>query len=421
MRRASRAVAAASFALLILGVTSLLVIAQGAPSPSTATYPAGWNLIAGPGGITISGPSGNLYTWQAGDSTYESIAVGAPVKSGYGYWAYFPTGSFSTVPATTGGTVEVVLPAGIPVLVGNPGSTTALVTGADSVSIYNTLTGQYSSTSTLTPGQGAWATSNNGGVATITNPNASAAPTLAGQGPPPGASAGLSAGSGQPSAGATASGSNGITASGNSSCATLTLLFGQSCANGIITCPGSSNAVSPGQPCPGLQNGSVVAFTPSGSTSCGTLTLLFGQTCANGIITCVGLNTVVSPGQPCTGATAAMPASTTSTSAPQSGTILLQANGSGNTETATFSSSSGSMQVCWTVSGVSPGAYLGPNAFFDITPVSGGSHAGDFQGGNNFSLSSAQSCSYAYGSPGTYYVDVIATPWTNWTVNVRSK
>jgi hypothetical protein len=58
-------------------------------------------------------------------------------------------------------------------MIGNPGSTTASVTGADSIMTYNATTSQYASTTSLTPGQGAWAISYNGGTATITNASSS--------------------------------------------------------------------------------------------------------------------------------------------------------------------------------------------------------------------------------------------------------
>ena len=44
------------------------------------------------GDTTIGGNSGPMYTYQAGDTNYETISAGTPVKAGFGYWAYF-TGS----------------------------------------------------------------------------------------------------------------------------------------------------------------------------------------------------------------------------------------------------------------------------------------------------------------------------------------
>jgi hypothetical protein len=52
-------------------------------------------------------------------------------------------------------------------MIGNPGNTTATVTGADVVYIYDGS--QYRTVTSLTPGQGGWAISVAGGVATITN------------------------------------------------------------------------------------------------------------------------------------------------------------------------------------------------------------------------------------------------------------
>ncbi len=134
------------------------------------TYQAGWNLVSGPGGTTINGGSLPIYTWQTGDTAYEVNSTGA-VKAGFGYWDYFASTVTDTVPATTGGSVQIPLPAGTPVMIGNPGSTTATVTGADSIMTYNALTSQYATTTTLGPGLGGWAISYAGGTATITNPS----------------------------------------------------------------------------------------------------------------------------------------------------------------------------------------------------------------------------------------------------------
>jgi hypothetical protein len=126
--------------------------------------------VSGPGGTTIPGGSLPTYTYQAGDSDYETNSTGT-IKAGQGYWQYFTSATNYTVPATTGGSVQITLPAGSPVMIGNPGSTTASVSGADSIMVYNSSTSSYQQATSLSPGQGAWATSSSGGTATITNPS----------------------------------------------------------------------------------------------------------------------------------------------------------------------------------------------------------------------------------------------------------
>jgi hypothetical protein len=126
--------------------------------------------VSGPGGTTIQGGSLPTYTYQSGDSNYETNNTGT-ITAGQGYWQYFSTTTPINVPATTGGSVQITLPAGSPVMIGNPGSTMASVSGADSIMIYNASTSSYQQATSLSPGQGAWAISYSGGTATITNPS----------------------------------------------------------------------------------------------------------------------------------------------------------------------------------------------------------------------------------------------------------
>jgi hypothetical protein len=133
------------------------------------TYKAGWNIVAAPGGQTITGASDPMYTWQAGDTAYETITAGTPVRAGVGYWAYFTSDTNVSIPLTTSGTVSVPLPPGIAILIGNPGSTDAALSGADSVSVFDPTTNNYTTVTTLKPGQGGWAMSAAGGSVTISN------------------------------------------------------------------------------------------------------------------------------------------------------------------------------------------------------------------------------------------------------------
>jgi hypothetical protein len=136
---------------------------------TSVNYTTGWNLIAGPTGTVVNGASGSLYTFQAGDSAYETVAANSPLKGGVGYWACFSSAVSSSIPAgTPGGTITVNLPAGQFVMIGNPGTTVAAVSGADTVLTYSTAAG-YTQTTALPVGAGAWVMSNSGGVVTITN------------------------------------------------------------------------------------------------------------------------------------------------------------------------------------------------------------------------------------------------------------
>ncbi len=140
------------------------------PGGVTISTSPGWNLVGGPTGTTVNGNSGALYTYQAADTTYESLSVGTPLQGSLGYWAYFNTPGSLSLPPVGPQSQTVSLPAGHWVMIGNPGTSPVTVTGADIVYTYNasiTTGSPYTSTTTLQPGQGAWAISNNGGTATI--------------------------------------------------------------------------------------------------------------------------------------------------------------------------------------------------------------------------------------------------------------
>jgi hypothetical protein len=137
---------------------------------------SGWNLISAPDGTTIPGSS--LLTFQAGDTNYEQVAAGTPMKGGVGYWVFLPMATQLTLgTASTSANTTINLPAGQPVMIGNPGNTTATVNGADKVFMLSPGSSSYTTGTQLQPGQGAWAMSTNGGQVTITN--APSAPTSA--------------------------------------------------------------------------------------------------------------------------------------------------------------------------------------------------------------------------------------------------
>ena len=151
------------------GVVAPITVSTG---PTTAvSYPAGWNLVGGPSGTIESGAAGALYTYQAGDSNYESSTPSTPLQAPKGYWAYFPTAATVMLPVVTAQTGQATLPANQFIMVGNPTDSTVSLSGADIVDTFTPATNSYTVTTgaaTLAPGQGAWVFSHNGGTLTIT-------------------------------------------------------------------------------------------------------------------------------------------------------------------------------------------------------------------------------------------------------------
>jgi hypothetical protein len=154
---------------------SFTITSGTTPPPTngiTVATVAGWNLVGGPTGTVATGSIGPLYTFQAGDTAYEVVPTGTALTAPRGYWAYFNAPGTMTLPVVSLQTQTVTLPASQWVMIGNPGNTPATVTGADTVYSYNpaiTTGSPYTATTTLLPGQGAWAISISGGTATVAN------------------------------------------------------------------------------------------------------------------------------------------------------------------------------------------------------------------------------------------------------------
>lgn len=142
------------------------------PTPGVpVSYTAGWNLVGGPAGTVMTGALNPLYTFQAGDSNYETSAPSAPLQSPRGYWAYFPAATTVNLPVVTAQTTTVTLPANQFIQVGNPTDGAVSISGADMIDTFSTATNSYTSASgtvTLQPGQGAWVFSKAGGTLTMT-------------------------------------------------------------------------------------------------------------------------------------------------------------------------------------------------------------------------------------------------------------
>jgi hypothetical protein len=135
----------------------------------SVSYAAGWNIVAGPSGSTLTGIDGSIYTFQPGDTAYQAEGSGSPLSGGSGWWAYFNANTTTTIAIASPGIMTLQLPAGEFVMIGNSGNTTATVSGADTVLVYNPGTSSYLQTTQLAAGQGAWAISMGGGQATLTN------------------------------------------------------------------------------------------------------------------------------------------------------------------------------------------------------------------------------------------------------------
>lgn len=149
-------------ALLVLVITS----AGSSGAVSSVSYHAGWNLAGAPDGTRYAGADGPIYTLQPGDAAYEAFPAGTPAVAGAGYWVYFGGGRTLDLPDGQG-FVTVQLPPGQWVLIGNPsGLRTAPVAGADAVFTYDAGRG-YRAVSSLLPGQGALAYSQDGALLTI--------------------------------------------------------------------------------------------------------------------------------------------------------------------------------------------------------------------------------------------------------------
>lgn len=131
--------------------------ARTSASAVTVSYPAGWNLVGGPAGTTLSGAYGKLYTFGFKDTQYEGYAVDSPLTGGLGYWAYFPNGGTATLGESGPCVIAVPIGAHEWVMVGHPwASGTATVRGAERVLKYQPGNGYVSGVS-LKPGEAAWA------------------------------------------------------------------------------------------------------------------------------------------------------------------------------------------------------------------------------------------------------------------------
>lgn len=122
---------------------------------ATVTYQPGWNLISGPTGALPGGIAGPLFTFQPGDTSYESLPGNAPLQAGYGYWALINSTLTATISGTGSASITRVIPNGQFAMIGNPFARAATVSGGGAIYVYIPGSG-YQQTTTLQAGQGAW-------------------------------------------------------------------------------------------------------------------------------------------------------------------------------------------------------------------------------------------------------------------------
>ncbi|MGI8551980.1 MAG: hypothetical protein ACR2PL_14520, partial [Dehalococcoidia bacterium] len=147
--------------LLLLTGVARQTSAQGGHHTEALALAQGWNLVADPGGLVTNTPA---YTLQLNDVAYEILMPGTTLAPGLGYWVYSREHGALPLPGGTN-RAGVQAPAGRFVMIGDPsGVVEARVTGADILLGYNPASGYYPlSTTTLAPGQGAFALSFAGG------------------------------------------------------------------------------------------------------------------------------------------------------------------------------------------------------------------------------------------------------------------
>jgi hypothetical protein len=134
-------------------------------SAAVVSCAAGWNLVGVPDGATLPV---DAYHWQPQSGSYATVPAGQPLQGGSGYWAYFATATSVTISGGQPG-ATVAAQAGAWAMVGDPSATSsATVGGADVLFVWDPISGQYTLTDQLHPGQGGLAMRATAGQITIT-------------------------------------------------------------------------------------------------------------------------------------------------------------------------------------------------------------------------------------------------------------
>jgi|GEM_PF-5406450 len=151
-------------AILLVAVMLLaLSAASGSAQQSIAT---GWNLLGGPTGTRFPGATA-VFAYPPGADAYQPV-MGATRSAGLGYWVYYPAPGQPLFAPETICTITWSAEPGVPFLAGNPSATTsARITGAAVVYVYDAALQAYQAATTLAPGRGAWVYPDASGVVTI--------------------------------------------------------------------------------------------------------------------------------------------------------------------------------------------------------------------------------------------------------------
>jgi hypothetical protein len=100
---------------------------------------------------------GPLYTYQPGDSAYETVDPSSGALAGYGYWAYFDHPTSATLSGTSVNSASVHILGGQFAMLGNPSATATVTIHDAAYSVgWNPQSGRYEPVTSLAPGQSAW-------------------------------------------------------------------------------------------------------------------------------------------------------------------------------------------------------------------------------------------------------------------------
>jgi len=445
------------FSLALLAAV-LFVGFHGTSHVFAITYGAGWNLVAGPEGSRLSGASGSVFTMQPGDTDYESFPADSPLHGGWGYWANFPSGGGITLnPGLSNYSV-----ASVPeqfIMIGNPSQSVVTISGADIAYTY-TPRGGYQASTAIPPGQGAWVMggqidlAGSGSVAAPSSSDALSAPISAQAGAAPQTSSGLKAFAlnqgdlpGYSLQGENPTALPGVVATYfgswiptqrsspvliiiDSLSTTPTIQFASGLVNGFISDTRGSARASNIRALAPIAVGdeeSAIGYTWTSASGHayddyeirfrrGVVIVDIDMTSATGTGTATSvINYALIIDQRLTGGASGAPVASVAVVAQPAG-HLLEYSGTGNGDTPSFTLPTAGANVCVQVSGQSPSGILGPSlsAVFFRTTGKINSFPTDFDNGGCKIL-------HPDDGAGSYYLEMIATPWTRWTVTVDAQ
>jgi len=123
--------------------------------------------VAGNTAVSLQNVTDGPLTYVASQGSYQSVDP-SQMQNGVGYWVYFSAITTVTVPPSTSPEASVTLAAGSWVMIANSTNSQVTVSGADVVDTYNAATSTWAQSTTLNPGQAAFAYSANGATASFT-------------------------------------------------------------------------------------------------------------------------------------------------------------------------------------------------------------------------------------------------------------